>query len=100
MRQSAKEMNVQLCDRFQLDKEIQVNYTEKGKQVMILDLGAPVGLAGKSWLTNYCKYMKIQLNDLDSAACFKQFKFGDQITTSRSLVKIPVVAEDLEGNEN
>ena len=42
MRQSAKEMNVQLCDGFELNKEILVNYTEKGKQVMILDLGAPV----------------------------------------------------------
>merc|ERR1712163_40700 len=40
MRQSAKEMNVQLCDRFELDEEILVNLTEKGKQVMILDLGA------------------------------------------------------------
>ena len=66
---------------------------------MILDTGAPVSLTGKSWLNNYCKDMKIQLNDLDSAACFKQFKFRDQITTSRSLVKIPVVAKDLEGNE-
>ena len=47
MRQSAKEMKVQLCDGFELDEEIMVNYTEKGKQVMILDLGAPVSLAGK-----------------------------------------------------
>jgi len=47
MRQSAKEMNVQLCDGFKLNEEILVNYTEKGKQVMILDMGAPVSLAGK-----------------------------------------------------
>merc|ERR1712121_101065 len=53
MRQSAKEMNVQLCDGFKLNEEILVNYTEKGKQVMILDLGAPVSLAGKEWMEQY-----------------------------------------------
>ena len=30
-----------------------MNYTEKGKQVMILDLGAPVSLAGMEWMTQY-----------------------------------------------
>ena len=47
MRKSAKEMNVQLCNGYELDEEILVNYKEKGKQVMRLDLGAPVSLAGK-----------------------------------------------------
>ena len=46
MRKNAKELNVQLCDGYELDEEILVNYTEKGKQVIILDLGAPVSLAG------------------------------------------------------
>ena len=50
MRKSAKELNLQLCDGFELDKEILVNFTEKGRQVMILDLGAPVSLAGKEWM--------------------------------------------------
>ena len=40
-------MNVLRCKGYELDEEILVNYTEKGKQVMILDLGAPVSLAGK-----------------------------------------------------
>ena len=63
--------------------EISVHYINNEQNSMILDTGAPVSLTGKSWLNNYCKDMKIQLNDLDSAACFKQFKFGDQITSSR-----------------
>jgi len=33
MRKNAKELNVQLCDGYELDEEILVNYTEKGKQV-------------------------------------------------------------------
>ena len=53
MRKNAKEMNVQLCNGYELDEEILVNYTEKGKQVMILDLGAPVSLAGKEWMNQY-----------------------------------------------
>ena len=47
MRKSAKELNVQLCDGFELDEEILVNFTDKGKKMMILDLEAPVSLAGK-----------------------------------------------------
>ena len=47
MRKSVKELNVQKCDGYELDEEILVNYTEKGKQVMILDLGAPVSVVGK-----------------------------------------------------
>merc|ERR1711889_17190 len=35
MRKNAKELNVQLCDGYELDQEILVNYTEKVKQVMI-----------------------------------------------------------------
>ena len=51
MRKSAKELNVQLCEGYELDEEILVNYTEKGKQMMILDLGASVSLAGNVWIT-------------------------------------------------
>ena len=28
-----------------------VNYTEKGRQIMILDIGAPVTLARKEWMS-------------------------------------------------
>ena len=55
MRKSAKELNVQFCDGYDLDEEILDNYTEKGKQVMILDLGVPVSLAGKEWMDQYLK---------------------------------------------
>merc|ERR1711873_218715 len=46
MRKTAKELNVNWCVEFTLNEEILVNFPEKGKQVMILDLGAPVSLAG------------------------------------------------------
>ena len=47
LRKTAEEMKVNLCDGYEMDEEILVNYTEKGKQVMILDIGAPVSLVGK-----------------------------------------------------
>ena len=46
-------MNVQLCAGYDISEEILVNYAEKGKQVIILDLGVPVSLAGKEWMSQY-----------------------------------------------
>ena len=61
MRKNAKELNVQLCDGYELDEEILVNYTEKGKQVMILDLGAQVSLAGNEWMAQYLKDHELEV---------------------------------------
>ena len=38
MRKNTKEKNVQLCEGYDMNEEILVNYTEKGKQIFILDL--------------------------------------------------------------
>ena len=62
MRKSAKELNVQLCDGFELDEEILVNFTEKGKKVMILYFGPLVSLAGKEWMEPYSKNHELELN--------------------------------------
>merc|ERR1712082_84923 len=53
MRKNAKELNVNWCEEYKFNEEILVNYTEKGKQVMILDLGAPVSLAGNEWMDQF-----------------------------------------------
>ena len=47
MKQDAKEKNTHWCEGYAMNEEFLVNYTEKGKQIMILDIGAPVSLAGK-----------------------------------------------------
>ena len=79
--------------------EISVHYINNEQNSMIIDTGAPVSLTGKTWLNNYCENMKVQLEDLDSTSCFKHFKFGKKITTSKQLVKIPIRSKDLKGNE-
>merc|ERR1712082_292712 len=40
MRKNAKELNVKLCEGYDFGEEILVNFTEKGKQVMILDFSS------------------------------------------------------------
>ena len=54
-RKKAEEMKVNLCEGYAMNEEFLVNYTEKGKQMIILDIGAPVSLAGKKWIEQYLK---------------------------------------------
>merc|ERR1712112_44445 len=55
MRKNAQELTANFCEGYNMKEEFLVNYTEKGKQVMILDIDAPVSLAGKEWMTQYLK---------------------------------------------
>ena len=76
MRKNAKELNVNWCEEYKLNEEILVNYTEKGKQVMILALGAPVSLAGNEWMDQYLKDHGLELKDLKSWKRYQKFRFG------------------------
>ena len=46
--------------------EMKINYTykEMGHQVMILDIGAPVSIAGVSWLTQYLKEFGLTIDQM------------------------------------
>merc|ERR1712243_421505 len=101
MRQNAKEMNVQLCDGFELDEEILVNYTEKGKQVMILDSGAPVSLAGKEWMEQYLRDHELELNEMKMSECHQVFRFGpSKQYLSKRMVELPVIVRRMDGKED
>ena len=101
MRKNAKELNVQLCDGFQLDEEILVNFTEKGKQVMILDLGAPVSLAGKEWMEQYLKDHELELSEMRMSECYQIFKFGpSKKYVSTQMVELPVIVRRMDGKED
>merc|ERR1711955_70945 len=90
MRKSAKELNVELCDGYELDEEILVNYTKKGKHVMILDLGAPVSLAGKEWMDQYLKNHELEIGDMKTGECHQIFRFGQSKQyVSRTMVELP-----------
>ena len=48
------ELNVNFCHGdFRVIEEFLINYTDLGCQIMILDWGAPVSLAGVQWLEQY-----------------------------------------------
>ena len=59
-------------------EEMQINYTytESGKQMMILDIGAPVSLAGISWMTEYLQEFGLTIEQLNSIKYSQPFVFG------------------------
>merc|ERR1712002_1394481 len=101
MAKVAKELNVKWCEEFTLKEEILVNYTEQGKQVMIIDLGAPVSLAGEKWMSQYLKNHEVELKDLKSRKCTQKFRFGpSKQYISTIMVEIPVIVTSLDRKEN
>ena len=48
---------VNLCGQVEVEKEMVINYTytDMGRQMMILDLRAPVSIIGVPWLEQYLK---------------------------------------------
>ena len=77
-----------------------VNYIEKGKQVIILDLGAPVSLAGNEWMDQYLKDHGLEVKDLKSSQCHQIFRFGpSKQYVSKRMVELPVIVRMLDEKE-
>ena len=53
-----------------------MNYTETGRQVMILDIRASKSLAGKQWMTQYLNDNGLKVKDMNASRCHKVFRFG------------------------
>ena len=86
---------------YELYEEILVNYTEKGKQVMILDLGAPVGLAGKDWMDRYLKEHELEMRDMKMSECYQVFRFGpSKQYVSKVMMELPVIVRRMDGKED
>ena len=89
------------CVTVELDEEILVNYTEKGKQVMILDLGAPVSLAGEEWMDQYLKDHELEVGDMKTLECYQIFRFGPSMQyMSKKMVELPVIVRRMDGKED
>ena len=70
---------INLCNQeITMGEEMQINftYTESGKHMMILDIGAPVSLAGISWMTQYLQEFGLTIEQLNSGKCSQPFVFG------------------------
>ena len=73
----AEATTVNLCSKgFNLSEELLVHYTDLGRQIMILDIGAPVSLAGKAWMTQYLKEFNLTIEEMKQVECEQVFRFG------------------------
>ena len=70
--------NVQLCEGLVEGEEMVINYTytDLGRQIMILDIGAPVSLAGVSWMSQYLKEFDLTIGEMMSVRYNQPFVFG------------------------
>ena len=70
-------------------------------QVMILDLGAPVSLAGIQWLKQYLGEFDLTIEEMKSFPCHQIFTFGpSKRYLSKSIVEIPVIVQRNDGRDD
>ena len=94
---------VNLCDEVEAGKELMINYTytDMGRQMMILDIGAPVSITGVPWMEQYLEEFVIKIQDLKNVKCHQPFVFGpSRRYVSESLVELPVLVTRLDGRDD
>ena len=80
---------------------INYTYTDLGRQMMILDIGAPVSLAGVFWMTQYLKEFDLTIEEMKSVRCQQPFRFGlRKCYLSKILVELPVLVMRLDIRED
>ena len=69
---------VNLCENAAVAEDMLINYTytDLGRQMMILDIGAPVSIAGVSWMKKYLKEFNLEIEDMKSVSCSQPYVFG------------------------
>ena len=96
--------SVNLCNQ-ELPEEVElsINYTYKdsGRQLMILDCGAPVSLAGISWMEQYLQEFGLTIDQMASTPCNQPFVFGpSRRYVSTSKIDLPVLVTRRDGKED
>ena len=80
-----------------------INYTYKdlGRQIMILDMGAPVSIPGTSWMRQYLAEFGLEIEDMKSVSCNQPFVFGpSKRYVSKSLVELPILLTRMDRKED
>ena len=68
---------------------------------MILDIGAPVSLAGVLWMSQYLKEFGLTIGEMKYVKYSQPFVFGQSRRyLSESLIKLPVLVTRLDGKED
>ena len=95
--------NVNLCEATHTPEEMMINYTytDQGRQMMILDLGAPVSVTGVPWMNQYLAGFGLEIENLKSVSCNQPFVFGpSKRYVSKSLVELPILVTRMDGKED
>merc|ERR1712002_132937 len=101
MRKNAQELNANFCEGYSMNEEFLVKYAEKGKQVMILDIGAPVSLAGKEWMTPYLREHGLEIKDMKMQECKQIFRFGpSKQYINTVMVEHPLIVKRMDGKDD
>merc|ERR1712112_18311 len=74
---------------------------DKGKQIMILERGAPVSLAGKDWMAQYLREHGLEIKDMKMQECNQVFRFGPcKQYTSTVMVELPMIVKTMDGKDD
>ena len=96
LREAAKGVNVNWCEEYKENGENQANVTE-----MILDLGAPVSVAGNKWIEKYLQDHGLELEKLNTEKCYQKLTFGPSKQYISNLkIELPVLVRDLHRKED
>ena len=80
---------------------INYTYTDQGRQMMILDLGAPVSVAGISWMNQYLAGFDMEIENLKGLLCNQSFVFGpNKRYISKLMVELPILVTRMDGKED
>ena len=94
---------VNLCESAAVPEEMVINYTytDLGRQMMILDLGAPVSIAGVSWMKQYLEEFNLEIDNMKSVSCNQPFVFGpSRRYISKSLIEFLILVTRMDGRED
>ena len=67
--------NVNFCETAAVLEDMVINYTytDQGRQMMILDLGAPVSITGVPWMKQYLAGFGLEIENMKSVSCNQPF---------------------------
>ena len=62
---------INLCENMAVIEDMVINYTytDIGRQIMILDLGASVSIAGVPWIKQYLEGFGLEIVNMKSVSC-------------------------------
>ena len=80
---------------------INYTYTDLGCKIIILDIGAPMSIAGVSWMAQYLKEFNLTIKEMKQVKFNKPFVLGpSKRYLSQTLVELLVLVMRLDGKED